>query len=227
MPRPCRGQAPASRRQHRGRPTHLVRRPTGADLRLRSGGSAGSSTRPGRPAPGGQASGSACIVWVDDPGAVVSTQGSSAVPDPSAMTTSSTSYHRRCRRRCARTPRRAWHAVTQEGQWSHERDKARRSRRRRFASVPPPPPAAQRRDQPFCWCCGRTFAEESAVTRLGDRPEVGVCARCAPRRCTGVPGSAADVDGAPRVPWCAGGWVRLEGGSCGPASTTGRWLGRC
>jgi hypothetical protein len=33
-------------------------------------------------------------------------------------------------------------------------------------------------EQPFCWCCGNTF-EESDLTRLGNHPEVGVCARCA------------------------------------------------
>jgi hypothetical protein len=28
-----------------------------------------------------------------------------------------------------------------------------------------------------CWCCGRTTAEE-ALVRLGNHPEVGVCASC-------------------------------------------------
>ena len=31
---------------------------------------------------------------------------------------------------------------------------------------------------PVCWCCGSTFAEQD-LTRLGNHPEVGVCAGCA------------------------------------------------
>lgn len=34
-------------------------------------------------------------------------------------------------------------------------------------------------DQPVCWCCGKTFVEDSELTRLGAHPEVGVCAMCA------------------------------------------------
>ena len=30
---------------------------------------------------------------------------------------------------------------------------------------------------PRCWCCGKTFVKESELTRLGDHPEVAVCAR--------------------------------------------------
>jgi len=33
-------------------------------------------------------------------------------------------------------------------------------------------------ERPTCWCCGSTFAEQDLV-RLGDHPEVGVCAGCA------------------------------------------------
>lgn len=33
-------------------------------------------------------------------------------------------------------------------------------------------------DRPECWCCGRPF-DESELTRLGQHPEVGVCADCA------------------------------------------------
>ena len=33
-------------------------------------------------------------------------------------------------------------------------------------------------DQPSCWCCG-TVVQESALTRFGAHPEVGVCAGCA------------------------------------------------
>lgn len=32
--------------------------------------------------------------------------------------------------------------------------------------------------QPSCWCCGTPF-EDSELTRLGEHPEVGVCAGCA------------------------------------------------
>ncbi|MGW5239835.1 hypothetical protein ACWEOW_12950 [Monashia sp. NPDC004114] len=32
--------------------------------------------------------------------------------------------------------------------------------------------------RPECWCCGGTF-EEAELTRLGQHPEVGVCADCA------------------------------------------------
>ncbi|WP_392544038.1 hypothetical protein [Oryzobacter telluris] len=32
--------------------------------------------------------------------------------------------------------------------------------------------------RPECWCCGSTV-EESALTRLGNHPEVGLCAGCA------------------------------------------------
>ena len=34
-------------------------------------------------------------------------------------------------------------------------------------------------EQPTCWCCGKTIVEESELTRLGDHPEVRVCAMCA------------------------------------------------
>lgn len=33
-------------------------------------------------------------------------------------------------------------------------------------------------DRLFCWCCGNGFDEQD-LTRLGTRPEVGVCAGCA------------------------------------------------
>lgn len=33
-------------------------------------------------------------------------------------------------------------------------------------------------ERPACWCCGSTFAEQD-LTRLGNHPEVGVCAGCA------------------------------------------------
>ena len=33
-------------------------------------------------------------------------------------------------------------------------------------------------ERPVCWCCGSTYAEQD-LTRLGDHPEVGVCAGCA------------------------------------------------
>lgn len=32
--------------------------------------------------------------------------------------------------------------------------------------------------RPLCWCCGGTF-DESDLVRLGQHPEVAVCARCA------------------------------------------------
>ncbi|QGN58395.1 hypothetical protein [Nostocoides sp. HKS02] len=33
-------------------------------------------------------------------------------------------------------------------------------------------------DRPRCWCCGDEV-DEAKLTRLGNHPEVGVCARCA------------------------------------------------
>ena len=37
---------------------------------------------------------------------------------------------------------------------------------------------ADRAIEPECWCCGSSFPE-SALTRLGQHPEVGVCTGCA------------------------------------------------
>ena len=37
---------------------------------------------------------------------------------------------------------------------------------------------ASAQTQPSCWCCGHAF-EEADLTRLGEHPEVGICAACA------------------------------------------------
>ena len=41
-----------------------------------------------------------------------------------------------------------------------------------------PAPEHDQATRSACWCCGNTFDEDD-LTRLGDHPEVGVCAGCA------------------------------------------------
>lgn len=58
-------------------------------------------------------------------------------------------------------------------------------------------------EQPTCWCCGGTFAEDDLV-RLGCHPEVGLCQACvrwvnrraAEQKATGRKGPAAFYRGA-------------------------------
>ena len=40
-------------------------------------------------------------------------------------------------------------------------------------------------EDPICWCCGSKFSDEDLV-RLGNHPEVGVCAPVVPSGCTGA-----------------------------------------
>lgn len=57
-------------------------------------------------------------------------------------------------------------------------------------------------EQPRCWCCGNLFVD-SELTRLGNHPEVGVCAGCA-RWLHRRAGSGVDA----RLRQAPGAWVR-------------------
>lgn len=41
-----------------------------------------------------------------------------------------------------------------------------------------PQSATDETDQTRCWCCGKVTADD-AMVRLGNHPEVGICANCA------------------------------------------------